>query len=154
MKKYLSIILILAFIGMAGSFTSCKKQEILTETYFVGSWNLVKTEHLYMYDSGDKLVSHAITRDLVYDFAKDSITILCDGQFIYKTSWSFKNSILEMPVLHDDIVSFHHNAVWRIDEVSTNAFTTSSSGHVQTFDSLGNEIDYNDKYIYSLERRK
>ena len=58
-----------------------------------------------------------------------------------------------MPVLHDDIVLFHHNAIWYIDEVSNKAFSASSRSHTQTHDSLGNIIEYNDKYTYSFEKK-
>lgn len=154
MKKYLSLIIVLVFGGMLMHFTSCRKTEIITETYFIGAWNVVKTEHLYMYDSGDKLVSHTITHDLVYDFAKDSVTILCDGQFIIKTPWGFRNGILDMPVLEDDVIAYHDASIWYIDELSSNAFTASSRALVQIPDSVGNKIEYHEKYTYYLERKK
>lgn len=154
MKKYSFLIIIFAFIGMASSFTSCRKTEYITPAYFEGKWNLVKAEHLYMYDSGDKLVSHTITHDLVYDFAKDSVTILYDGQFIFKSPWRYNNGKIDMPVLHDDIVAYHYSPVWYIDEVSNKAFTASNGGILQTSDSVGNKIEYKERYTYYFEKKK
>lgn len=155
MKRCSLLCIICACVGLAVCFSSCHKEEAITESFFVGSWNVVKTEHLYQYESGDTLVSHTITpHELVYDFAKEgTMTITYDGDLIFRSEWTYKNGVLSMPVLQDDYVLFSQSGVWYVTDVSSSSFTAKSEGSVQRYNNEGEKIQYNERYTYYLEKK-
>lgn len=155
MKRCSLLCIICVCVGLVVGFSSCHKEKEITESFFVGSWNVVKTEHMYQSESGDTLVSHTIrTHDLVYDFAKDgTITITYDGDFIFRSEWTYKNGVLSMPILYDDMVLFSHSGVWYISDNSSSSFAAKSESKVQRYNGEDEKIQYNERYTYFFEKK-
>ena len=155
MKKYSFLIIILAFIGTASTFTSCRRTEYITSAYFVGKWNLVKVEHQYLYHPGEKLIVRNIGGDLVYDFGRDStLTVTYDGQLDAKDFWLYVNNtgLLHMSRYDDDMHRWLYiSDIWHFEEVSSNAFTVY---FVVYHDDNAAKKEYDEKYTYSFEKKK
>ena len=146
--KSLSLLLLVPLL-----FASCNKEEPLTKAYFVGEWNLQKTEHLYHFDTGDTLVSHDIKSDLIYNFgSNDTVVITNDGDLIWSDSWEWVNVFLTIPSIHDDLILFNGNYPFRIPKHTKTTFTAVANARVMTYDNEGKKIEYDEQYTYYFEK--
>ena len=155
MKKYTFLIIIFAFIGIASMLTSCQKKEYITPAYFVGTWNLIKVEHQYLYHPGEKLIERNIGGNLAYEFKRDSTLIVTyNGEFVAEDDWlySYSSGLLDMSRYDDDLYRWLYiNNIWHFEDVSSKAFTIY---FVVYYNDNVEKKEYDEKYTYYFEKKK
>lgn len=137
-------------------FSSCENDtgnsKSINRDYFVGAWNIKQTNHWFCLASGDSLIQHAFTDELVYQFAEDgTLTITYDEELIWRDSWQYdEHDWLTMSFLDDERVLFNGTGMWRVNKISDSKFVAVTEYGVQENIITGYIIQ---KYEYTFEKR-
>lgn len=156
MSKKTFIYICLAFGVCISCFflSSCENDtsKSINRDYFVGVWNIKQTDHWFYLASGDSLIRHTFTDELVYEFAEDgTLTITYDKELIWRDSWQYdEHDWLTMSFLDDERVLFDGTGMWRVNKISDSQFVAVTEYGDQENIITGYIIQ---KYEYTFKKR-